>query len=550
MSHRRLVSSFVTLLAFLFAASALAQTGDGSLRGYVKDEQGGALPGATVTAKSPALLRPLVGTTDGEGYYRIINLPPGEYALTVELAGFTTTRREGILLRGGANFQVDVSLKIGALEETITVAGESPMLEVSKPGNVLNIDGEFQKQMPIAARRNWTDFLELTPGVHSRPFDDGSGRMVYFGHSTEHFAHVVQLEGMQAGSYNDFQLTYVQMGADMIDDTQVKTGGVDASTPMGTGLAINVITKSGGNQFRGTGGYALQPLKWNGDNTNARTVFKLPSEVASISGCPNGECVSTGGSPAQFGINQFDASIGGPIRRDRIWFFGSFRYSDVEVPISRIDKQIRDITSYFPDRQLFRNWVENNQPYAKVTARLSAAHELTGVYQRDRLIGTSNWEYLFDPTDVYSNGGDLFSAKLASVWGRNVTTTLLAGYNDKGGADLSTYEASGFQGTGPRIEIYEGSEVRSGLRVGNNVILEGSNRSTENIVPASLITIRGDLTWYKPALGGSHEVQTGFFLAPRNTYDQITRYTNDGFILERQVPVNVNNPAAGTRPFY
>ena len=63
--------------------------------------------------------------------------------------------------------------------------------------------------------------------------------MVYFGHSTEHFAHVVQLEGMQAGNYNDFQLTYVQMGSDMIEDTQVKTGGVDASTPMGTGLAIS-----------------------------------------------------------------------------------------------------------------------------------------------------------------------------------------------------------------------------------------------------------------------------------------------------------------------
>ena len=136
------------------------------------------------------------------------------------------------------------------------------MLEVSKPGNILNIDGEFQKQMPLAARKNWTDFLEQTPGVHSRPFDDGSGRSVYFGHATEHFAHVVQLEGMQAGNYNDFQLTYVQMGSDMIQDTQVKTGGSDASTPMGTGLAINVITKSGGNSFRGTAGYAYQPLDW------------------------------------------------------------------------------------------------------------------------------------------------------------------------------------------------------------------------------------------------------------------------------------------------
>jgi hypothetical protein len=527
-----------------------AQTGDGSLRGYVRDEQAGALPGATVTATSPALLRPVTGTTDAEGYFRILNLPPGTYELTVELTGFATSKRDGILLRGGANFQVDFTLKIGAIQETVTVSGESPMLEVSKPGNVLNIDGDFQKQMPIAARRNWTDFLELAPGVHSRPFDDGSGRMVYFGHATEHFAHVVQLEGMQAGNYNDFQLTYVQMGSDMIEDTQLKTGGVDASTPMGTGLAINVITKSGGNQFRGTGGYMLQPLAWNGDNTKARTVFKLPSELAAITGCPNAECVSTGGSPAAAGVNQFDLSLGGPIQRDRVWFFGSFRYSDVEVPISRIQKQIDDIANFFPDRPLFNNLVKSYQPYAKITARLSAAHELSGVYQRDRLNGTPNWEWYFDPFDVYGNGGDLYTAKLASVWGKDVTTTFVAGYNNKGGADEATYQAFGFQGSGPRIEIYQGSEIRSGFRVGNNLILEGGNRSTESLLPASLITLRGDLTWYKPGWGGSHEFQTGFFLAPRNVYDLITRYTNNGFTHERQVPVDYNRPELGTRPFY
>src|SRR2546422_11662496 len=113
--------------------------------------------------------------------------------------------------------------------------------------------------MPIAARRNWSDFLELTPGVHSRPFDDGSGRMVYFGHATEHFAHVIQLEGAIASSYQDAQVTYIAMGADMMDDVQVKTGGVDASAPMGTGLNINVITKSGGDSFKRTGAPPPQP---------------------------------------------------------------------------------------------------------------------------------------------------------------------------------------------------------------------------------------------------------------------------------------------------
>ena len=153
--------------------------------------------------------------------------------------------------------------------------------------------------------------------------------MVYFGHATEHFAHVVQLEGMQAGNYNDFQLTYVQMGSDMIQDTQVKTGGSDAATPMGTGLAINVITKSGGNTFKGSAAYAYQPLDWNERQHERQDRVRLPSRWrrSNYDLCPNKECMSTGGTPVQSDVNQFDGSFGGPIKKDRLWFFGSFRKS-------------------------------------------------------------------------------------------------------------------------------------------------------------------------------------------------------------------------------
>ena len=154
--------------------------------------------------------------TNEEGYYRLINLPPGTYEMTAELAGFSPFMREGILLRAGATFAVDIQMSLGTIQETVTVSGDSPMVEVLRPGNVLNIDGDFQRAMPIQARRNWSDFLELTPGIISRGFDDGSGRQVYFGHSTEHFAHVLQLEGMIASNYHDAQVTYVAMGTDII----------------------------------------------------------------------------------------------------------------------------------------------------------------------------------------------------------------------------------------------------------------------------------------------------------------------------------------------
>ena len=542
-------AALVGLALVLGAEASWAQTGLGSLRGYVKDEQGGALPGVTVTATSPDMIAPAVGVTDGEGYYRLINLPPGDFVVMAELPGFAQFKREGIVLRGGVNFQVDMTMKVGALEETITVSGDSPMLEVSKPGNVLNIDGDFQRRLPIAGRKNWTDFLEQTPGVHSRPFDDGSGRMVYFGHATEHFAHVVQLEGMQAGNYNDFQLTYVQMGADMVQDTQVKTGGADAATPMGTGLSINVITRSGGNVFRGSAGFAYQPLDWNDDNTGAKTVFSLPPELAQFSTCPNKECISTGGTPVQSQVMQFDGAFGGPIMKDRLWFFGSFRSSRVETGISRNSKNVSDITSFYPDTELFNQEIKGYQPYVKLTSRVASGHELSGFFQRDRTHGQSNWSYFFDPINVYSNGGNVYSGKLTSAWGRSFTTTFSMGYNNKSGNDQDTYDAFGFDAQGPNINVYDRTFIQGGLITGGALILEGGNVATKTFVPASLWLIRGDATYYKQGWGGSHEFQTGLFLEPQNVYDQLTVYSNDGFWREYRTPVDPANPSRGTIPY-
>ena len=131
---------FPAVLALAILAHALpspAQTGDGSIRGYVKDEQGAVLPGVTVTAQGPALLSPVTAVSDTGGYYRLLNLPPGTYAVTAELAGFSTWRREGIIMRAGITFSVDVDLKVGALAETITVTGDSPMIETGRPTSVL-----------------------------------------------------------------------------------------------------------------------------------------------------------------------------------------------------------------------------------------------------------------------------------------------------------------------------------------------------------------------------------------------------------------------------
>src|ERR1700733_12719937 len=200
---RRLIVTLVLLLGVTIASNAIAQSGDGSLRGQVKDEQGAVMPGVTITATSRELLTPAVATSEADGSYRLSNLPPGTYTLTAELSGFKSVHNEGILLRAGANFQVDFNLTVGSLEESITVTGESPMLEVTKPSNVLNIDASFQQEGPVVESHFWSAFLQYTPGVLSRPHNDGSGRENYFGNANEHRENVVQMDGMFAGAYND-----------------------------------------------------------------------------------------------------------------------------------------------------------------------------------------------------------------------------------------------------------------------------------------------------------------------------------------------------------
>ena len=526
----------VALLVVLLVGTSVAsaQSGLGGLRGAVTDQQGAGLPGVTVTAASPGVLRSQSDVTNERGEYRLNNLAPGTFSLTAELPGFATFKREGILVRVGATFAVDITMQLSTVQETVTVTGDSPMIEVDKPGNVLNIDGDFQRLMPIQARRNYSDFLELTPGVISRGFDDGSGRQVYFGHGTEHFAHVLQLEGTIATNYHDAQLTYVSMGADMVQDIQVKTGGVDASSPMGVGLVMNIVTKSGGNTFRGSGAYAYQPFNWNGNNVD---------NCSAAPGCKPG----TGGTPTTAYVRQFDVALGGPVLKDKVWFFGALRRAESAAGISRTAIEVDRIKAYKPDAVLFNNDSESWQPFLKISGR-AGRHDIQGFFQQDRLLLTGNREFNYEEIAAQSTGGPLYSGKVTSVWGMRTTTTFTGSYNGKGGSDASTFAKLGL--TGPQIVIHNSANVQGNTVQGSGRILEGGNLTSYSFQPASQIVMRGDLTYYKDGWAGTHQLQTGFLVAPRNTYDQQTEYVNGGFVLEEHRLREPGNIGGGTVPFH
>lgn len=515
---RKMIVSAFRLLLTLFLVTEVYAQGDGSLRGTVKDEQGGTMPGVTVTATSPGLMGPATATTDKAGNYRLINLPPGTYSIKAEITGFAPYRRDGILLRAGANFQVDMEMKLGGASEEILVEAASPMLEVSRPSNVLNIDAEFQKAMPVIEGHYWSDFLMMTPGVVSRPHNDGSGRQNYFGNAVEHRDAVTLMEGMYAGNYNDFNINRVGLSSEAIQDTEVKTGGVDAASPMGYGLVINMVSKTGGNTYKGSAGINWQPNSWNSNNVGT-------------------------GSPATRQVHQYDFSLGGPIQKDKLDFFIAARYSDNFSGTGRTPELVSTLGKLFPNQEIAAgNTLKGFQPWAKVTAKLNSNHNLALIYQADRLklnvVGAED----FQQVEVLSTGGPMYGARLTSVFGGGVTTTFTASYNTKGGNQLDSYD--GGDRNSPTINYHLSAAPNQGGLLGSGLLARGGNwvstacTTCFDLDTSSMLMLRGDLTWFKDGWAGSHEFKTGFLAMPRNLYEKTINYLNDGFVLEERRMAN------------
>ncbi|MBA3269734.1 MAG: carboxypeptidase regulatory-like domain-containing protein, partial [Acidobacteria bacterium] len=430
---------------WLVGATAAAQTGDGTLVGNVTDAQGGVLPGVTVTATGPALQGERVAVSDGTGYYRLWSLPPGEYSVKADLAGFATSNRAGIVVRAGATFTVNVTLQVSSLSENVTVTADSPMVETSAPISSVLVSGEFQREIPLSSRRNWSDVLELTPGIYSRPFDDNSGRQVYHGRGSGHWTHAISIDGANAVSYYDAQPTFINMSTDSIGDVEMKTGGVDAASPMGTGINVNIVTPSGGNAFHGQATSTLQPMAWNGDNTQSARA-------------------GGGGTPTVQQVYQWDGSLGGPIKRDRVWFFGSIRVNRLTNAISRTPANLEHLQAFRTDFVPFNNQTKATQWFAKGTMQLTPIHNLLTSASDDRVTINDNREHHTHPTRFSSTGGGLFTTRLDSIWTSRLSTQFLFSYNNKSGSDVDTFdELSGF---GPEVTVHQSAFSSGGILQG------------------------------------------------------------------------------------
>jgi hypothetical protein len=304
---------FVVAAIAVLPSLAYAQ---GTLTGTVKDDSGAVLPGVTVEAASPALIeKTRDAVTDGTGQFRIVDLAPGTYSLTFSLPGFSTVKREGIVIAGSATLSIPATMKVGGVQETITVTGETPVVDVQNTKRELVLNTETIQEIP--ATRAAGALLNAVPGIQVS--DAGlslSPTMTSFNaHSSTINAGSVGGEGRYA--INGFPLTAARSGgfSSYVYDTvnaeeiAISVGGGMGEQDIG-GPLMNIIPKSGGNNFSGNA-FLNTAGEWSkGDN--------LTSDITALN--PNIKA-----APGIISSYDWSASLGGPIKKDRLWFFGGYR---------------------------------------------------------------------------------------------------------------------------------------------------------------------------------------------------------------------------------
>ncbi|PYR57312.1 MAG: hypothetical protein DMF85_14055, partial [Acidobacteria bacterium] len=307
-------------MLLLTPALATAQIEQGRIIGTVIDAQGAILPGVTVTAKSPALIGTRSVITESDGRYRFPALPSGNYALTYELAGFTTLVREGIVLSVGTTLTLDIQLQVATLAESVTVTGESPVVDMATTKVGSAFSGEKLVGIPTATDI-WS-MLGQAPGVRMLGFDIGG-------------SHKSQQSGYESFGIRN-QNRVVNEGVDTTEGTgaagwyadyfvneEVAVSAAGADVEMNTpGSAVVQTTKSGGNIFK-----ALTNITYEADNFVGNNIDD-GTRARGFTGQPN------------LIFWEGHADFGGPLVKDRVWFFSAYNHFKIDKVISGVARNI------------------------------------------------------------------------------------------------------------------------------------------------------------------------------------------------------------------
>ncbi len=414
----RLVVGLAVLV--LLPAAAYAQA---SIAGVVRDTSGAVLPGVTVEASSPALIeRVRTAVSDGSGQYKIENLRPGVYTVRFTLEGFNAVAREGVELSGSATTSVNADLTVGSLTETITVSGESPVVDMQNAVRQTVLTNEVINAIPSAGSYN--SLLVLVPGILGGQQDVAAGpcnSCTFSAHGT-----MLSLSGNRANTDGRLLVDGISIAVPQAGGTNYLTDTRNAQevtfTVTGSmgevesgGPVMNIIPRGGGNTLSGNGYFAWANDSLQSSNLNQQLKdLKIPE------------------SPL---IKQYDVNgaVGGPIRKDRVWFFGTGRVqgNSAYLPIY-YNQNAGDPNQwlYVPDfsRQAFNDKTWQNVS-ARITTQVTPRNKLNLFWDEQDVCRSceNGGNYANGTTSPEGNGyGDLRPMRLYSAtWTSPVNNKLL-----------------------------------------------------------------------------------------------------------------------------
>lgn len=395
MELRKNIGRIGILLVLVFSlaiGSSYAQRLTGKLTGIVTDDEGIPLPGVTVEISSPALMGGArAQVTYEKGTYRFVNLPPGTYKLVFSLEGFQKIERLNLKVGVGRTTTENIVLKPATLEETITVSAESPIVDVTKSGLSSTFDKDFLEKIP-SGRFTFLDVVKQAPGIQQTGQD--TDRNVAFGSNMESNAYY--LDGIDI-SNPDIGIVWHWLNADAFEEVETSGIGNPAEYGQFTGAVVNIVTKSGGNTFSGSVSYYGQ-FDWLTDDNNTKKVLdpNIAWEEAYL--YPDS---AYSYHRAEFYYLTFN--LGGPIVKDRVWFFASYEKS-------------KDSVSFWNSHADYPGTWPADKLFFKLSAQITNKHKLVGSFYYEKWEDPDIITYWLKPEAAANEVGTTPTWNLMYTW--------------------------------------------------------------------------------------------------------------------------------------
>ncbi len=475
---KRVIVLSMAVLALASPVPAFAQTGQmfGELVGKVTDDQGGLLPGVTVTLSGPAVMGTQTAVTNERGAYRFPGVNSGTYALRFELTGFAPLVRDGIVVPVRQTITVDAAMKLASLEETVTVSGVSPVVDVENAKLGARLDQNTLQAVPTS--RTIFGAATILPGMTMVRQDPGglnaatSTGMVAHGAATYNLNYY----GVTADTPQNYGAMYY-MDYGSAEEISVDTAAMGAEIGGGGGANINVIPKSGGNTVKGEAVYSATGRGyWGGFSGNNITSDLRAQGVT---------------DPTLQKLNDFNAYAGGPFIKDRLWWFGSFRNYSTEENVAGFP---------IPFDSNLRNYTASGKYQITKNNQLSAFWTYNRKYQPHRGAGVIQP----NPIGVISQQSpkNLFNANYTSVMGQNTFLEVSSSYFHMHWPSVFSDEFAA---------LPDSQKMMSSYNITTGIFFNGPDPTGSRVRDAYRAQTNIGVTRYIDGfLGASHQLKTGF----------------------------------------